>query len=121
MAGGRRGARVLRRLGCGDAARACGARGRRVGGGAAGGLDGARDAAVPTVPAGRPADSGAGGVGCGPGDGRCGWVLWRELAGGPEQEGLFQAGEEAGEAGHDEGVQGGRQPAVRLVRLGGLP
>ena len=42
-----------------------------------------------------------------------------ELAGLPEQDELFQAGEQAREAGRDEGVQGRGQPGLRLVGLGG--
>jgi len=37
-----------------------------------------------------------------------------ELAGLPEQEYLFQAGEDAGQTGHDEGVDGNRNPGARL-------
>ena len=49
---------------------------------------------------------------------RVGGVLERgELAGLPEQDHLLQAAEEAGEAGHDEGVQCGGQPSPCLVRL----
>jgi len=36
------------------------------------------------------------------------------LAGLPEQEDLFQAGEDAGQTGHDEGVDGNRNPGARL-------
>lgn len=64
---------------------------------------------------------GFGAAGRAHGGGRCDGVLWRELAGGPEQEDLFEPAEDSGEAGHDEGVQGGRQPTVGVVRLGGLP
>jgi len=41
---------------------------------------------------------------------------WGELAGLPELNEVFQAGEELGEERHDEGVQVRRQPAVRVVR-----
>ncbi|MCC6716999.1 MAG: hypothetical protein IT555_03870 [Acetobacteraceae bacterium] len=37
------------------------------------------------------------------------------MAGLPELDEVFQAGEQAGEAGHDEGVQGVGQPAGRVI------
>jgi len=53
----------------------------------------------------------------------CGTVAGRadggrgELAGLPELDHGFQAGEDAGEAGHYEGVDGVRQPQGRVLRL----
>ena len=38
-----------------------------------------------------------------------------QLAGLPEQEKLFQAGEDAGQAGHNQGVDGGRNPGTLLL------
>ena len=41
-----------------------------------------------------------------------GWLVWEgKLAGLPEGDEVFEVGEEAGEGGQDEGVQGGGQPA----------
>ena len=44
---------------------------------------------------------------------------WRrgEISRLPEQHHLFEPAEDAGEAGHDQGVQCGRQPELGLVRL----
>ena len=44
----------------------------------------------------------------------------REGAGLPEQDELLKAAEQAREGCHDKGVEGGRQPAVLLLRLGGV-
>ena len=47
------------------------------------------------------------------------WGGWGEGAGLPEQDQLLQSAEQANEAGDDQGVQRIRQPAGRVVRLGG--
>ena len=46
---------------------------------------------------------------------RCRGYRWGELAGLPELEELFQPTEQAHEAGHDEGVQRGGEPAARVI------
>ena len=56
---------------------------------------------------------------------RCGWGVGErdesegKGAGLPELEELLQLGENSPEAGHDEGVNGGGQAAVRTRRSGG--
>ena len=44
----------------------------------------------------------------------------REGAGLPEQDELFKAAEQARQGRHDEGMEGGRQPAMLLLRLSGV-
>ena len=44
----------------------------------------------------------------------------RELAGLPEHEDLFEPGEQARQAGHDEGMHGGRNPGALLLGLRGV-
>ena len=93
------------------------------------GVPGRRGVGGDGVAAGR-ADSwrAVGAAAAGPGGLARGGVLARggaglgqgEVSGLPEQEYLFEAGEDAGQAGHDEGVDGvGQHSPVRILRCGG--